>query len=112
MLGNNFQNALSVAGDARRVMEDPLTLVKGKTKRHELSGWVESLKRLRAEFWSKAEEYFASDDVPLRPQRIIAAINRRLTSGVRFSGCRHTAGSRPSAPGLSWLKISENASDR
>jgi acetolactate synthase-1/2/3 large subunit len=82
MLGNNFQNTLSVAGDARLVIEDLLILVKGKTKQREPSAWVESLNASRAEFWQMAEDDFRSNDIPLKPQRIIAALNRRLTSGA------------------------------
>jgi acetolactate synthase-1/2/3 large subunit len=82
MLGNNFQNTLSVAGDARLVIEDLLILVKGKTKQREPSAWVESLNASRAEFWQIAEDDFRSEDIPLKPQRIIAALNRRLTSGA------------------------------
>lgn len=82
MLGNNFQNTLSVAGDARLVIEDLLVLVKGKTLQREPSTWIKSLNDARANFWQDAEAGFRSGQIPLTPQRIVAALNRHLTSAA------------------------------
>ena len=78
MLGNNFENCLSLAGDARLVALDLLSLIKAKTARRRPSPWVVSLNDKRAEFWRDAEAAFRAGQVPLRPERIIAALNRHL----------------------------------
>jgi acetolactate synthase I/II/III large subunit len=62
------------------VLKDLLSLVKGKCSMRETSGWVGDLNRARQAFWAEAEAEFRSDAVPLKPQRIIAALNRRLKS--------------------------------
>ena len=81
-LGNNFENALSIAGDARLVLEDLLVLLRGKTRRREASQWVEEINRSRAAFWEKAQSAFELEELPLKPQRVISALNRHLTAGT------------------------------
>jgi acetolactate synthase-1/2/3 large subunit len=80
MLGNNYPNSLSVAGDARLILEDLLVLLKGKALQRETSDWIDGLNRDRTDFWKKAQAFFKSDAVPLKPQRIIAELNQRLDS--------------------------------
>jgi acetolactate synthase I/II/III large subunit len=78
MLGNNFKNALSVAGDARLVAEDLAVLLKSRTAQREPSDWVNALNRQRAKFWKDAEKQFTLADLPLKPQRIVAELNKHL----------------------------------
>jgi len=78
MLGNNFQNTLSVAGDAKLVVEDLVILLKEKTGRKELSGWVKDLNLQRQAFWENAQQELEADTRPLKPQCIIAELNRHL----------------------------------
>ncbi|MBU0465139.1 MAG: thiamine pyrophosphate-binding protein [Proteobacteria bacterium] len=78
MLGNNFQNTLSVAGDAKLVVEDLLTLLKEKTVQKETSNWVNDLNRQRQAFWKDAKKEFQTHTTPLKPQRIIAELNHHL----------------------------------
>lgn len=78
MLGNNYRNALSVAGDARLVVEDLGVLLKSRTAQRQPGEWLAALNQQRAQFWKDAEKEFAVDEVPLKPQRIIAELNRRL----------------------------------
>ena len=78
MLGNNFKNTLSVAGDARLVTEDLVILLKSRTAQREPSAWVAALNQQRAKFWKHAEKELALSDVPLKPQRIIAELNKHL----------------------------------
>ncbi len=82
MLGNNFQNTLSVAGDARLVVEDLLILLKGQTRQRKPSDWVEDINRERAEFWNAAQDAFQSDETPLKAQRIIATLNQHLNTST------------------------------
>ena len=78
MLANNFPNTLSVAGDARLVVEDLLTLLKGKIVHRQASEWVNELNAQRHSFWEDAEKAFQMESVPLKPHRIIAELNRHL----------------------------------
>lgn len=82
MLGNNFKNQLSVAGDAKLVVEDLAILLKSRTIQREPSEWLNSINRQRANFWKEAENEFALADVPLKPQRVIAELNKRLPNGA------------------------------
>ncbi|WP_300460225.1 thiamine pyrophosphate-binding protein [Desulfobacula sp.] len=82
MLGNNFQNTLSVAGDAKLVVEDLVTLLKGKTTQKETSEWTNKLNSQRQTFWKEAEQAFQVDSTPLKPQRIIAELNRHLNEST------------------------------
>lgn len=78
MLGNNFQNTVSVAGDAKLVVEDLCILLKEKTAQREASDWVNDLNLQRRAFWTDAKKEFQADTIPLKPQRIIAELNRHL----------------------------------
>jgi acetolactate synthase I/II/III large subunit len=78
LLANNFENTLSVAGDARLVLEDLLRLVPQADR--EPSAWVEDLNRARAQFWQESEAQLKSESAPLKPQRVIHELNRRLPS--------------------------------
>ena len=80
LLSNNFQNTLSVAGDARLVLEDLIVLLRGGGKGQEPSGWVMNLNEERARFWRDSESALQSESIPIKPQRIINALNRRLPS--------------------------------
>lgn len=79
-LSNNFPNTLSVAGDARLVLEDLVVLLKNQGKARPGSAWVEDLNRARTRFWEDSEKMLHSESIPIKPQRIINALNRRLPS--------------------------------
>ncbi len=78
MLGNNFPNTLSVAGDAKLVVEDLVILLKGKTAHRQASSWLNELNTQRQAFWQEAEKAFQMDTIPLKPHRIISELNRHL----------------------------------
>jgi len=78
LLANNFENTLSVAGDARLVLEDLLRLVPQTATQP--SAWVEELNRARARFWEDSQVQLHSEAAPLKPQRVIHELNRRLPS--------------------------------
>jgi acetolactate synthase-1/2/3 large subunit len=78
LLANNFDNTLSVAGDARLVLEDLLELVPPQTKA--ASPWVDDLNAQRARFWRDSEVQLLAGNSPLKAQRVIHELNRRLPS--------------------------------
>lgn len=82
MLGNNFNNSLSVAGDARLVAEDLAILLRGRTVQRESSEWVNGLNRQRAAFWEDAQDQLTLADAPLKPQRVVAELNKHLPGDV------------------------------
>lgn len=78
LLANNFENALSVAGDARLVLQDLLPLVPREAR--PASAWVQELNAQRARFWRDSEAQLLADSTPLKAQRVIHELNRRLPS--------------------------------
>ncbi|WP_218187933.1 thiamine pyrophosphate-binding protein [Desulfosarcina cetonica] len=61
MLGNNFQNTLSVAGDARLVAEDLLILLKGIGPQRQPGAWMEELNAARQAFWDQTAAGFRAE---------------------------------------------------
>ncbi len=80
LLSNNFQNILSVAGDAKLVLQDLVALLQNEGEARQPSPWVEDLNQERARFWEDAQPMLLSEATPIKAQRIINALNRRLPS--------------------------------
>ena len=82
MLGNNTDNHLSVAGDARLVLGDLNILLgeylEGNPEPESRAPWVASLNQDRQAFWAESEGKLASTTSPIKPQRLISALNRFL----------------------------------
>jgi acetolactate synthase I/II/III large subunit len=79
-LSNNFSNTLDVAGDARLVLKDLAGLLPKEARPREPSPWMEELNRVRARFWEVSAAMLHSESIPIKPQRIIQALNQRLPS--------------------------------
>ncbi|NQT55919.1 MAG: thiamine pyrophosphate-binding protein, partial [Desulfobacteraceae bacterium] len=80
LLSNNFRNTLSVAGDARLILEDLIVLLPRRGEPRKPSTWVEDINCERVRFWQESDEVFRSDATPIKAQLVISALNRRLTS--------------------------------
>jgi acetolactate synthase-1/2/3 large subunit len=78
LLANNFRNTLSVAGDAKLVLQDAAKLLKQAGRPPCPSSWVEGLNQARARFWSESQGRLQSDAIPIKPQRIVHELNQRL----------------------------------
>tara|TARA_B100000614_G_scaffold240366_1_gene240660 strand:- start:275 stop:1759 length:1485 start_codon:yes stop_codon:yes gene_type:complete len=82
MLGNNTDNHLSVAGDARLVLRDLNILMKSFLEKNPIpearEPWVASLNRDRQVFWEESREKLSSTACPIKPQRLVSALNRFL----------------------------------
>ena len=78
MLANNYDNQHSVAGDARLVLEDLYALLRETTSGHPASDWVRQLNQDRQDFWEHSLSQLESNAIPIKPQRVIHAVNRRL----------------------------------
>jgi acetolactate synthase-1/2/3 large subunit len=77
-LGNNCENLLAIAGDARLVLGQMLESVPAGFDPARYQGWVRHLGEYRAAFWDHAERALALDDVPLRPERVVGELGRCL----------------------------------
>ena len=80
MLGNNFQNTLSVAGDARLIMDDVLILVREQVASRDETAWSRELNRQRERFWQEARAEFSQKTQPIKAPPIIAELNKHLNS--------------------------------
>ena len=78
MLANNYENELSVAGDAGLVLEDLYALLSEMTSERPASDWVLQLNQERQNFWKQSLWQLEPNEVPIKPQRVIHAVNRRL----------------------------------
>lgn len=78
VLGNTYESTLSIAGDARLVLADLVLLVRARDE--ECAGWVAGLNAERARFWRDSAAALTSAASPLKPQRVIHELNRRLPS--------------------------------
>jgi acetolactate synthase-1/2/3 large subunit len=76
VLGNNFENAASVAGDAQLVLQELGDVLPHAPRAP--SNWVADLNRVRARFWRRSEAQLLSEAAPLRAERVIHEVNRRL----------------------------------
>jgi len=79
ILANNFPKTTGLAGDVRLVLEDLLVLLR-PGEIGVPSAWVQSLNRDRARFWERAEAGLHSGAFPIKPQRVIHSLNKRLYS--------------------------------
>jgi acetolactate synthase-1/2/3 large subunit len=79
MIGNNYPQTVGIAGDARLVLED-LSELLGPLENRNPSAWVEGLNNDRRVFWEKARAELESKAMPLKPQRVIHSLNRKLPS--------------------------------
>jgi acetolactate synthase-1/2/3 large subunit len=79
-LGNNSENLLSVLGDARLVLEDLNALPEPDPSSQD-PNWVPKLNGWRKRFWDQAGDQLrnVTGGVPLNPQVVITALNRRLS---------------------------------
>jgi acetolactate synthase-1/2/3 large subunit len=78
VLGNNCENLIAVVGDARLVLEELSAQSHGAAAAMD-PDWVETLNTWRKQFWQGvAAELNAPDSGGLRPQKVVAALNRRL----------------------------------
>jgi len=74
VLGNTTKNDLNIAGDVKSVLQDLLPLALD----HEPRAWNSELNQMRQQFWLNAEEVLNSSALPLKPQRVVNELNKRL----------------------------------
>ncbi|GGB25271.1 acetolactate synthase [Tistrella bauzanensis] len=77
VMANNYENLLSVQGDAKLVFQR-LVQIEADTGPGRRTGWVDELNADRAIFWENAAPLLTDERVPLRPERAVHAFNRAL----------------------------------
>ncbi|MAM73421.1 MAG: acetolactate synthase [Tistrella sp.] len=77
VMANNYENLLSVQGDAKLVFQR-LSQMETDTNPARRGGWVDELNADRARFWQSAAPLLTDERVPLRPERAVHAFNRAL----------------------------------
>ena len=82
MLGNNYRNSISVAGDAKLVLRDLLLLLETAENREYPSTWLNDLNHSRELFWQESEKNIRSAASPIKPQQVIECMNRYLAPGA------------------------------
>ena len=82
LLANNYRNTHSVAGDAKLVLQDLIALLKIDGFTAAGSAWLDDLNRSRKAFWDAAKPVLNASAVPLKPQRVVQALNRHLSENV------------------------------
>ncbi|MFO7715185.1 thiamine pyrophosphate-binding protein [Desulfosarcina sp.] len=82
LLANNYRNTHSVAGDAKLVLQDLIALLKINHFKANQTFWIDELNRSRRQFWSASEAVLHSTTVPLKPQRVVHALNQRISANA------------------------------
>ncbi|MCP4720517.1 MAG: thiamine pyrophosphate-binding protein [Desulfobacteraceae bacterium] len=82
MLGNNYKNSISVAGDAKLVLRDLLALLEESGSKGYPTDWFNDLNHARQLFWQESEKKLVSTALPIKPQQVIASMNKHLGPGA------------------------------
>jgi acetolactate synthase I/II/III large subunit len=77
-LANNFENLLSITGDARLVMTQMLEQIPSDYQPEKNQAWVSELNVNRSNFWAHSAEYLNMSSFPLRPERVVSEFNKSL----------------------------------
>ena len=77
VIGNTYAIDFPLVGDARAVVE---ALIAKAPADHAsvTAAWVDEINSRRADFWDVMAPHLQSDEVPLRPERVIETLNRCL----------------------------------
>lgn len=77
IIANTYLIDIPLVGDAKAVVDDLLGRLP-KSHVPATAPWITAINDRRAEFWTAMAPYLNSDVEPLRPERVIEALNHRL----------------------------------
>jgi acetolactate synthase-1/2/3 large subunit len=77
-IGRVFPTKVGLVGDARLGLEALLQALGTEAKSSTNGQWLKKLQSERERWLGKREELFASDDVPIKPYRVMSALNHVL----------------------------------
>lgn len=78
MLGNNYKNELSIAGDIFLVLKDLYAQLQNRHCHSKRSIWAGQINQNREKFWKDSAAQLNSNAIPIKPQRVIHAVNEHL----------------------------------
>ncbi|NRQ17439.1 thiamine pyrophosphate-binding protein [Ensifer sesbaniae] len=105
VMANNYENLLSIQGDALLVLDELLQLEHDvDPSRHE--PWVEELNVSRRIFWKHAEGALTDERLPMRPERAVRAFNEALKASGKPALIYSDAGT-PTPYMTRFLKIND-----
>lgn len=83
VMANNYENLMSVPGDAKVVLQEMLELAELEFDSAKHQPWVDHLNGLRATFWKNAQPLLSDEATPLRPERAVRCFNEALEESGR-----------------------------
>lgn len=105
IMANNYENLLSIQGDALLVMEELLEM-DAAIDPAVFEPWVDELNEHRRIFWDYAEEALSDERVPMRPERTVRAFNEALKNSGKPALIYSDAGT-PTPYMTRFLKIND-----
>ncbi len=106
IMANNYDNVISIVGDASLVLNDLLDAVPQDFTGSRYEAWIRHLNVLRSNFWENAEELLSNDSVPLRPERAVRCFNQALEASGKPALIYSDAGT-PTPHMTRFLKIND-----
>ena len=77
LIGNNYPTAVGLVGDAQLILADLVASTRERSPRA-APGGGRTHRRVRAAWWAGAADKMASDQMPMKPHRVMAALRRVL----------------------------------
>ncbi len=79
-IGNNLHVDVGLAGDARLALRDLIAAIKTEPRRLRLRGAarIEAVAREKSAWWTSQSPKILSEEIPIRPQRIIGTLREML----------------------------------
>ena len=106
IMANNYQNVLSIAGDAKLVLSDLIDALPKTIDKDKNQPWVDYLNQLRATFWEHSKKLLDNDSTPLRPERAVRCFNEALEASGQPALIYSDAGT-PTPHMTRFLKIND-----
>lgn len=78
IMANNYENVVSVQGDARLVLRQLIKMAPDQTNSIRTQPWADEPNNMRASFWENAETLLSLEATPLRPERAVRGFNEAL----------------------------------
>jgi len=78
IMANNYENVMSIAGDAKLALRDMLDAVPDGFDTAKHQSWIDHLNEYRRKFWENAEKLLSDNSTPLRPERAVRCFNEAL----------------------------------
>ncbi len=106
IMANNYENVMSIAGDAKLVLNDILAAVPDGFDGNKFQPWINHLNELRHKFWENAQDLLNNDSTPLRPERAVRCFNEALEASGEAALIYSDAGT-PTPHMTRFLKIND-----